>query len=50
MQSFLDFSDATGGAILVNNFDWMQKFSYLEFLRDVGKNFPGQRDACRRIR
>lgn len=27
-------------AVLVNNFDWMSKFSYLEFLRDVGKNFP----------
>jgi len=25
---------------LVNNYDWMGKFSYLEFLRDVGKNFP----------
>ena len=30
----------TTAAVLVNNFDWMQKFSYLEFLRDVGKNFP----------
>ena len=38
MQSFLDFSD--GGAMLVNNFDWMQGFSYLDFLRDIGKNFP----------
>ena len=27
-------------ALLVNNFDWMRQFSYLEFLRDVGKNFP----------
>ena len=26
--------------LLVNNFDWMGRFSYLEFLRDVGKNFP----------
>ncbi len=26
--------------MLVNNFDWMSKFSYLEFLRDVGKHFP----------
>ncbi len=40
MQSFLDFTDEACGAILVNNFDWMQPFSYLDFLRDVGKNFP----------
>lgn len=39
MRSFLDF-DATGGAILVNNYDWMSQFRYLDFLRDVGKNFP----------
>ena len=26
--------------MLVNNYDWMSRFSYLEFLRDVGKNFP----------
>jgi tyrosyl-tRNA synthetase len=39
MRSFLDFSPS-GGAILLNNFDWMKEFSYLAFLRDVGKNFP----------
>ena len=27
-------------ALLVNNHDWMEKFSYLDFLRDIGKNFP----------
>ncbi len=27
-------------ALLVNNLDWTGKFSYLEFLRDIGKNFP----------
>ena len=32
--------DAAGGAILVNNYDWMSQFRYLDFLRDVGKNFP----------
>lgn len=39
MSRFLDFSPGSG-AILVNNFDWMQSFSFLDFLRDVGKNFP----------
>ncbi len=40
MRRFLDFEDGENGALLVNNFDWMRKFSYLDFLRDVGKNFP----------
>ena len=39
MEQFLDF-EGDGAAILVNNFDWMQGFSYLDFLRDVGKCFP----------
>ncbi len=39
MARFLDFTPGSG-AILVNNFDWMQSFSFLDFLRDVGKNFP----------
>jgi tyrosyl-tRNA synthetase len=32
--------DGANAALLLNNFDWMQGYSYLEFLRDVGKNFP----------
>jgi len=41
MQRFLDFDlSSRNGALLVNNHDWMREFSYLEFLRDVGKNFP----------
>ena len=39
LESFLDF-DGPNAAILVNNFEWMQNFSFLDFLRDVGKNFP----------
>ena len=40
MRQFLDFDCGANSAVLVNNFDWMQRFSYLDFLRDVGKNFP----------
>ena len=40
MQKFLDFDAGSMSAVLVNNFDWMQPFSFLDFLRDVGKNFP----------
>ncbi len=35
----LDFkSDAPNAAELVNNYDWMKDFSFLEFIRDVGKH------------
>jgi tyrosyl-tRNA synthetase len=40
MRAFLDFDSGAAGARLVNNYDWMRGFSYLDFLRDVGKNFP----------
>jgi tyrosyl-tRNA synthetase len=40
MGRFLDFDAGTNAATLVNNHDWIGPFSYLEFLRDVGKNFP----------
>src|SRR3954466_7148115 len=40
MRRFLDFDAPRNAAQLVNNFDWIGPFSYLEFLRDVGKNFP----------
>ena len=40
MRHVLDFDCGDNSAILVNNNDWMSKFSYIEFLRDVGKNFP----------
>ena len=40
MRLLLDFDAKDTSAILVNNNDWMSQFSYIEFLRDVGKNFP----------
>lgn len=39
MKRFLNF-DGSQAALLVNNFDWMKEYSYIEFLRDIGKNFP----------
>lgn len=39
LSRFLDFgSDADNTAVLVNNYDWMKDFSFLEFIRDVGKH------------
>jgi tyrosyl-tRNA synthetase len=40
LRRFLDFDRPANPALLVNNYDWMGKFGYLEFLRDVGKHFP----------
>ncbi len=39
MRRFLDFTGEQA-ARLVNNFEWMKNFSYLDFLREIGKNFP----------
>ena len=36
---FLDFESRTTPAKLVNNNDWMQRFTFVDFLRDVGKHF-----------
>ncbi|AWH73462.1 tyrosine--tRNA ligase [Dokdonia sp. Dokd-P16] len=39
LSQFLDFtSGAKNQALLVNNFDWMKEFSFLDFIRDVGKH------------
>jgi tyrosyl-tRNA synthetase len=40
LRRFLDFDNGSNSALLVNNFDWMGRFGYLEFLRDIGKHFP----------
>ncbi len=40
LSRFLDFDSGPNAAKLVNNYDWIGPFSYLEFLRDIGKNFP----------
>lgn len=38
LSKFLDFtSDAPNAAELVNNYDWMKEFSFLDFARNVGK-------------
>ncbi|MDE6276680.1 MAG: tyrosine--tRNA ligase [Muribaculaceae bacterium] len=39
LAKFLDFdSDAPNAAEMVNNYDWMKDFSFLDFIRDVGKH------------
>lgn len=39
LSRFLDFtSNSANAAELVNNYDWMKNFSFLDFIRDVGKH------------
>ncbi len=39
LSRFLDFeSDAPNAAEMVNNYDWMKEFSFLNFIRDIGKH------------
>ncbi|NNC62077.1 MAG: tyrosine--tRNA ligase [Eudoraea sp.] len=53
LSRFLDFdTDVENGAVLVNNYDWMKDFSFLDFIRDVGKhitvNYMMAKDSVRK--
>ncbi|MCX7634771.1 MAG: tyrosine--tRNA ligase [Syntrophales bacterium] len=37
LARYLDFS--TGGALMLNNADWLIDLKYIEFLRDIGRHF-----------
>jgi tyrosyl-tRNA synthetase len=37
LEKFLDFNSGNNTAELVNNYDWMKEFSFLSFIREVGK-------------
>lgn len=38
LSKFIEFGTGVNDAILVNNFDWFKDFSFLDFIRDVGKH------------
>jgi len=38
LQKFLDFNSNANGAELVNNYEWMKEYSFIHFIRDVGKH------------
>ncbi|MFD2201084.1 tyrosine--tRNA ligase [Shivajiella indica] len=53
LAKFLNFNEGDKNkAELVNNYDWMSKFSFLEFIRDVGKyitvNYMMAKDSVKR--
>lgn len=41
--SYLDFGEAPGDAVMLNNAEWLDQLNYLEFLRDVGRHFSVNR-------
>jgi tyrosyl-tRNA synthetase len=38
LEKFLNFNSGANSAEIVNNYDWFKNFSFLEFIRDVGKH------------
>lgn len=38
-KQFLDFDCGANSAMIINNYDWLGKLSYIDFLRDTGKHF-----------
>jgi tyrosyl-tRNA synthetase len=38
LERFLDFNCGDNSAVIVNNYDWFKDFSFLDFIRDVGKH------------
>jgi tyrosyl-tRNA synthetase len=38
LEKFLDFNCGANAAKMVNNYDWFKDFSFLDFIRDVGKH------------
>ncbi|MFZ2286255.1 MAG: tyrosine--tRNA ligase [Bacteroidales bacterium] len=52
-EKFLDFnSSAPNRAVMVNNYDWMKEYSFLGFIRDIGKhitvNYMMTKDSVRK--
>jgi tyrosyl-tRNA synthetase len=38
LEKFLDFDCGANGAQMVNNYDWFKDFTFLDFIREVGKH------------
>lgn len=39
LEAILDFNHPTAKPLILNNYDWFKEFSFISFLRDVGKLF-----------
>lgn len=52
LSKFIEFGEGENSALLVNNYDWFKEFSFLEFIRDVGKmitvNYMMSKDSVKK--
>src|SRR6201990_889991 len=52
LEKFLDVGPGPGSAEMVNNYDWFKEYSFLNFIRDVGKhitvNYMMAKDSVRK--
>lgn len=52
LEKFLDFNCGANSAVMVNNYDWFKEFTFLDFIRDVGKhitvNYMMAKDSVKR--
>ncbi|MEX1001784.1 MAG: tyrosine--tRNA ligase [Crocinitomicaceae bacterium] len=52
LEKFLDFQSGENAAVMVNNLDWMKEFSFLAFIRDIGKhitvNYMSAKDSVKK--
>ena len=52
LERFLDFESGENAAVMTNNYDWMKEFSFIEFIRDVGKhltvNYMSAKDSVKK--
>ncbi|MFZ4863096.1 tyrosine--tRNA ligase [Sphingobacterium sp. Mn56C] len=52
LAKFLNFGDGDNDAKMVNNYDWFKDFSFLDFIRDVGKlitvNYMMSKDSVKK--
>lgn len=53
LSRFIDFaSSASNAAVMLNNYDWMKGFSFLDFIREIGKhitvNYMMSKDSVKR--
>lgn len=52
LAKFLNFGDGSNDAKMVNNYDWFKDFSFLDFIRDVGKlitvNYMMSKDSVKK--
>src|SRR5205085_10604612 len=39
LEHFVDFSEASNQAQMVNNIEWLGKYTLIDYLRDIGKYF-----------